>query len=216
VLRTNKHGKKEIQQKILIKEYTSYIGSVTGFEKLFFENACRNGYGIFNETVLISDGAKWIKNMKEKLYPDAQQILDFFHVSEKIWELGKAYFNDKSKQCAEWCTEICEKIENSKYLDIRNEIIKKEKIVKNKIISKYLDENISIIDYRLYKDKGYCIGSGAIEGSNKTVVQSRLKLLGMRWNRDTAQAIATLRSKIESNRWYSDVIIPVKEYYKKI
>jgi hypothetical protein len=213
ITRTNKYGKKEIQHKILKKEYTSYIGSALGFKKLFFESVCRNNYGLYNETVLISDGARWISNMKELLYPDATQILDFYHVSEKIWELGKLYFDNNSKKCEEWCTEICDKIEQSQYLDVKNEIIKKEKAVKNKKISPYLDKNIGIMDYKLYKEKGFCIGSGAIEGSNKNVVQSRLKLLGMRWNRDTAQAVAILRSKIESNRWDSDVVIPVREFY---
>ncbi|MDR1109621.1 MAG: hypothetical protein LBP92_02730, partial [Deltaproteobacteria bacterium] len=132
IIRTNKRGKKEIQHKILKKEYTSYIGSASGFQKLFFESVCRNNYGQYKETVLISDGARWISNMKELLYPDATQILDFYHVSEKIWELGKLYFDNNSKKCEEWCTEICDKIEQSQYLDVKNEIIKKEKSVKNK------------------------------------------------------------------------------------
>jgi hypothetical protein len=45
-----------------------------------FSLAVRNGYGKYKETVLIGDGATWIRSMKEELFPDAQQILDFSHL----------------------------------------------------------------------------------------------------------------------------------------
>ncbi|MDR0684516.1 MAG: hypothetical protein LBF83_05255 [Spirochaetaceae bacterium] len=32
----------------------------------------------------MSDGAAWIRNMVEELFPDAQQILDFFHLCENV------------------------------------------------------------------------------------------------------------------------------------
>jgi hypothetical protein len=210
VLRTNRHGQIEPQHKILKKEYTSYIGSVTGFKKLFFENACRNGYGIFKDTVMISDGAQWISNMVLDLFPDAVHILDFYHVSEKIWDLGKLHFENDPAACHEWCRRICDAIEASEYQKVRQDIVKIESMVKSARVSTYLDKNLDRIDYKYYHLKKYCIGSGAIEGSNKSVIQRRLKLSGMRWNRAPAQSVATLRCKKDSDRWYIDVVVPVR------
>ena len=65
----------------------------------------------------------------------------------------------------------------------------------------YMVNNKERIKYKYYKDKGYYIGSGAIESGNKMVIQQRMKQSGMRWSIDGGQYIAALRTRHESNRW---------------
>lgn len=72
----------------------------------------------------------------------------------------------------------------------------------------YISNNVKNMDYVAYKEKGYFIDSGSIEGGNKIVLQERLKRVGMRWNIPTAQAMLTLRAKAESNLWHQDVEVP--------
>jgi hypothetical protein len=228
VKRTDKHGKIVTEYVINVKDYIAYIGCAKEFQKFFFECACKNGYGRYEEVVLISDGASWISNLKEDLFPDAIHILDFFHLSEKIWDLGKSFFNiidekdEENKKYSDyksWCNHIIDSLEESKYQDVKKDIEQKlkkvnnrNKLKKNNLID-YIEKHISNIDYKTYINKGYSIGSGAIEGANKNVLQQRLKLLGMRWNRDSAQAIAILRSKLKGVRWFEDVVCPVREHY---
>jgi hypothetical protein len=57
-----------------------------------------------------------------------------------------------------------------------------------------------------YKEKGYYVGSGAIESGNKVVLQKRLKLAGMRWNELPAQYLLSLRAKYESGLWLESVV----------
>lgn len=85
----DKHGIR--QHRILRRDYTSLIGDSDQFTKLMFLLAVRNGYGLYKETVLISDGATWIRNMKDLIFPDAQQILDFYHLKEHISDHMKKY-----------------------------------------------------------------------------------------------------------------------------
>ncbi|MDR1134843.1 MAG: hypothetical protein LBL49_01490 [Clostridiales Family XIII bacterium] len=92
---TDKKGKR--QHRILRKEYVSYIGSVTEFKKHLSACALRGGYGSFRETVILSDGATWIRNMAEELFPDAQHILDFFHL---VTRRGKAIGSIAGKKSA--------------------------------------------------------------------------------------------------------------------
>jgi hypothetical protein len=47
------------------------------------------------------------------------------------------------------------------------------------------------------------IASGVMEASCKTLVTQRLKRSGMAWTNPGGQAILTLRSLIQSNRWHS-------------
>jgi hypothetical protein len=65
----------------------------------------------------------------------------------------------------------------------------------------YMTNNRRRINYKDFKDKGYYIGSGAIEGANKTVRQHRMNQAGMRWGINGGQYIAALRAKFESGLW---------------
>ncbi|MDR2352272.1 MAG: hypothetical protein LBF22_03770 [Deltaproteobacteria bacterium] len=196
----NKKG--ELQHSIGKREYITYVGEAEIFKMHLFALALRNGYGQYKETVLISDGATWIRNMKEELFPDAQQILDFFHLCENISTFGKAVFDMDEQKYKPWLDEIIDLFKNSQ----TNEAIKKINSLGKKNLAKskfnllgYINNNINNIDYAEYKKRGYFIGSGAIESANRTVLQERLKRPGMRWNKQTGQYILTLMSKAKSD-----------------
>jgi hypothetical protein len=55
--------------------------------------------------------------------------------------------------------------------------------------------------YAEYVRKKLPIASGVMEASCKTLVTQRLKRSGMAWTRPGGQAILTLRSLIQSDRW---------------
>jgi hypothetical protein len=55
--------------------------------------------------------------------------------------------------------------------------------------------------YAEYLRKKLPIASGVMEASCKTLVTQRLKRSGMAWTRPGGQAILTLRSLIQSERW---------------
>lgn len=191
------------------REYISYIGSVTEFKKHFFALAQRNGYGQYKETVLLSDGATWIRNLKEELFPDAQQILDFFHLCENTHAFAKLLYKTDENQAKAWAKEICDQLEDGKYEDVLKILAayKDVNVPAGTVnLYNYISNNKSNIDYPAYKKRGYFIGSGAIESGNKVVLQSRLKQAGMRWNPTTAQYMLSLKSKEKSGLWYSDVI----------
>jgi hypothetical protein len=55
--------------------------------------------------------------------------------------------------------------------------------------------------YALYLRQKLPIASGVVEAACKTLVAQRLKQSGMRWSQAGGQAIVTLRSLIQSERW---------------
>ena len=213
----NKKG--ESTSKILKKEYTSYVGTAQEFKKHLFACAIRNGYGEYEETVILSDGATWIRKIGEELFPDAVQILDLFHLSENTYSYAKAIFKNDESKYKPWADDIIKKLKNGEKLDVI-QILKK---MKNRKIPKgtvnlytYLLNNIDKIDYNLYEEKGYYVGSGAIESGNKVVLQKRMKLAGMRWNELFAQYLLSLRAKYESGLWKKEVIhIILKHDFKQ-
>ena len=55
--------------------------------------------------------------------------------------------------------------------------------------------------YKYFKELGYPIGSGVIEGACKHLVQLRMKRSGMKWTIDRANAVLQLRCQKLNNRW---------------
>jgi len=203
------------QHQILRREYISYVGSVTEFKKHLLACSLRNGYGRFKETVVLSDGATWIRNMVDEIFPDAQQILDFYHLCENVHDFAKAIFNMNESKYAPWAESVCSYLKKSQYNFVLKELeTQKDKKPNNCPVNLYgyITNNIRNIDYAAYQEKGYFIGSGAIESGNKLILQDRLKRAGMRWNTTTAQAMLSLKTKAESNLWFRDVELPFLDY----
>jgi hypothetical protein len=205
---TNCKGEK--QHQISKREYVAYMGGVSEFKKHLLSCALKNGYGDYKETVLISDGATWIRNMRDELFPDAQQILDYYHLCENVNTYAKQLFGMEPSQYSEWANEICNLLKASRWAEV---LVKLESIKKPSYcpidLHGYISHNIANIDYVQYLDKGYFIGSGAIESGNKSVLQQRLKQAGMRWNTHTAQCLLTLRAKYKSGLWKQEVQRPI-------
>jgi hypothetical protein len=199
------------QHQILRKEYISYVGSVAEFKKHLLACSLRNGYGLFKETVVLSDGATWIRNMVDEMFPDAQQILDYYHLCENVYTFAKALFGMDESRYVPWAKSICSNLKSSQYdLVLRDLKRYKDNVPSGCSVNLfgYISNNIRNIDYALYQEKGYFIGSGAIESGNKLILHDRLKRAGMRWNPSSAQAMLTLRTKAESNLWFRDVEQP--------
>jgi len=65
----------------------------------------------------------------------------------------------------------------------------------------YFRKQRTRMDYADYQRQHLPIGSGVVEAACKTLVTQRLKGSGMAWSPAGGQAILTLRSLIQSNRW---------------
>jgi hypothetical protein len=189
------------------KEYSAYIGSASDFSKFVYQIAINQGYGQYEQTIILGDGAAWIRTMCEDLFPDALQILDFYHLCENVYDFAKYAFKKDEKRYKPWAKKIIRWIREERLDEVFREV-GKTGITKTPTgvvnLKGYLINNKDKMSYNRYLLKGYYIGSGAIESANKVILQRRLKQAGMRWSVPTAQAVLSLRAKVESGLW-SDV-----------
>jgi len=58
----------------------------------------------------------------------------------------------------------------------------------------YLERNAGRLDYKLFLENGWPIGSGGIESAHKWVLHKRMKQPGMRWSRENARKMACARA----------------------
>ena len=187
---------------INLKEYVAYIGSVDTFRILVFAKAVELEYWKYENIVFISDGATWLRNMITELFPEAVQILDKFHLIENIYDYAKYIFKDDMQKVEEFKDKIIGYCYSGDFYLIEKELEKYKNIQVPKTVCNlpvYLENNRDKINYSKYEHNGWFIGSGAIESSNKTVVQLRLKQAGMRWSVDGANYMIALRCMVESN-----------------
>jgi hypothetical protein len=68
-------------------------------------------------------------------------------------------------------------------------------------VLKYLRAHRHMMHYAAYREEAIPIGSGVIEAACKTLVTQRMKNSGMRWGSEGGQAILTLRSWAQSERF---------------
>jgi len=188
---------------IVKKEYMAYIGRSEDFKKYVLDTAVRGGYGNVKAVVVIADGAAWIRNMCEEIFPDAVQILDYYHLKENIYSYAKYKFNNDSARYTAWAEAAADKIWAGLVDELLENLPSNEKLPAGTTnLKTYLSNNRDRIHYSQYRDKGYFIGSGPIESANKLIAQRRLKQAGMRWSVDGAQALLSLRAKAESGLWH--------------
>ena len=212
VHRVNKNGNDDY--KILEREYIGYVGTVDEFKKHLVALCIRNNCERVKDVVILSDGATWIKNLKDEMFPCAEQILDLYHLKENVGKFAVYIFHNDKTKYSTWSDRICGMLENGEWQEVLKELApykdKKYPLgVPN--LYKYIWNHRDCINYPRYRRRGWIVGSGAIESGNKTVLQERLKLPGMRWDINKAQGVIALRAKYKSNMWNTYVVPLVTE-----
>lgn len=187
----------------------SYVGSFKSseeFGKRLWVEAYRQRVEEVREKIVLGDGAKWIWNEAKKRYPAATQIVDWYHASERIWKVGKAIYGEGTETGEAWVKQRLKElkegfvervIESIKELKPKTEERKKE--ISSAIT--YFNNNKERMRYNEYREKGYFIGSGVVEGACKHIIGARLKQSGMKWSKEGGEAILQLRICCLNNRW---------------
>ena len=208
VKHTPKDGSPEYWS-IGVREYISYFGESDQFLDFLYSVALKHGLEEHRKIVIISDGAKWIKNFKTKYCSDLNcvHILDYTHLKENIFKFANSYIKGTSEDKHKWANALKELIKAGK----KDEAIKMAEPYQDQKgdavnIYSYLKNNYDSIDYPKYKEANYFIGSGAVESGHKSTSKERMCLQGMRWCTDSGQYVLSSKMKYDSGLWHSYVV----------
>ena len=186
-------------------QYLATLERAESFGEQVYAAAFDRGVENAEEVVALGDGAPWIWKSFAHHYPDAVQILDFYHASEHLNEVARAWYGEGTDKARRWvearerdllsdCVDtVIRSILSWRPVDDDAREIRRKKLV-------YFETNKERMRYATFKAQGYHIGSGLVESACKTVVGQRLKLSGMRWSEPGAEAMLHLRSLILTNR----------------
>lgn len=161
--------------------------------------------------IALSDGGSGLEDFLAENFPRVEEvILDFYHVTEYLGDLAKAYSGGDEglaeRLSGQWCQQLKHQggaavLERLRQLDVRG----KGGAVREKLreVLVYLENQRHRTDYPRYLSQGWQIGSGPVESGCKRVVGGRLKGGGMRWGEDGADGMCHLRALLlsEPQQW---------------
>lgn len=162
--------------------------------------ARHRGLGNAQNKVLLGDGALWIWELARVNFPDAQQILDYYHACEHLHELATtvAVSPETLSTWTEWLWEG--KIESIiKEASKAKSCLHEQETAEGQIA--YFIKNMERMRYAAFRQKGFFIGSGVVEGACKNVVGKRLKQSGMFWSLPGAENILDYRCAVLNKRY---------------
>ena len=152
------------------------------------------------KVVVLGDGAPWIWNLAADRFPERAEILDWYHANEHLSEAARKLYGPYSEKAAAWRKSIADRlwendidgvIQDLEVLATRQRSQEKRSTLEE--LAGYFTKNRTRMTYGSYRDRGYHVGSGAVESAVNHVVQQRMKRPGMRWKSPGADAILALR-----------------------
>jgi len=158
------------------------------------------------ELIFIGDGAAWIWRLVEQYFPDAIQIVDWFHACEYLVNVAHVAFSETKKR-QDWLTTQRTALWNGELdtvIDACQAHVQSGRDPNDDPAQKavtYFTNNRSRMDYPAYRDNGYQIGSGTIESAAKQIVSQRMKVTGAIWNLASARWVAKARAAFLSDQW---------------
>ena len=157
--------------------------------------------------VKLADGAKDNWTYLDDELPDDVSLVDFFHAAEHLklaLDIAHGEGTLKSKSGFEKYRLILRDDDQGVEKVIRHFNYHYRKHPRRKKLLreiKYFRHNRHRMRYADARSKNLPIGSGVVEAACKTLATQRLKRSGMRWRHDGGQAILTLRSLLQSDRF---------------
>jgi len=172
------------------------------FAQRVLREARRRRFTEAGRQVVIGDGAPWIWNIAQELFPQAIQIVDKFHVKQHLSELGKALYGAQSDQARAWAERRHGELDAGRFHDLLRAVRRHaDRSDDARKCFQYLHRNRARMRYPKFEAEGLCTGSGVVEAGCKVVVGTRLKRAGMRWTLTGANTIIALRCSRLSGRF---------------
>lgn len=184
--------------------YYTAICAAQEFGALLWSTGVQRNANLARELIFLGDGAEWIWNLVKSNFPQAVQIVDWFHACEYLMPVAKVAFADKAQQHV-WVSNVKDSLWRGELDDViaacqaqvNPEL---ENDPAQKAVT-YFQNNRRRMDYPTYRKQGYHIGSGTIESAAKQIGTQRMKVAGAIWNEDSARNVAKARAAYLSEHW---------------
>ena len=172
---------------------------VPSFSRALLNEAVKRGYHGVDTVVFTADGAEWIWIMVEDRFRSAVQIVDFYHAAEHLGIL--CHLAEPDKERAEAIFKLRRRLMKVhgaacvvRYFENLPAVHPKK--IEIDAALRYFRTNLKRMEYGKFRKLGYFIGSGAMEGTCKSLVNQRTDLAGQRWHPSGSLNVLRIRALI--------------------
>lgn len=146
---------------------------------------------------VVCDGAAWIWKHVQALFPQARQVLDYYHCAQDLHRVAKAHYGLSGQAC-EWVEATMTRLYLGKVSLVLGGLkrMQAQSDEAKKAMANgwdYLEEHRGRTASRPLRRGGYPLGSGGIESSNKFICHVRLKRSGAWWYESNSTQMVALR-----------------------
>ena len=174
----------------------------SAFAQRVWRESQRRRFTQAERTATLGDGAPWIWNLVEELFPGAIQIVDRFHAKQHLSELSKALYGLTSPRAVQWAKRRHEELDSGQFrallAALRRQVARSEEARR---CLHYFQSNRERMRYPEFHAQGLCTSTGVVEAGCKVAISTRLKRAGMHWTVRGANAIIALRCSKLSGRF---------------
>lgn len=167
--------------------------------------ALRAGLGRAQKLLYLGDGAEWVWNLKKDRWNSAIELLDFYHASEHLWNLGRALHSERQPALSNWVEPLLHRVRHGREKQALHRIGQLNRptgepgnVVRRE--QNYFKTHSGRMNYQQIAQQGWPIGSGAVESACRQK-QCRFKRCGQFWTKQGLRNLCTLDEARRNHHW---------------
>ncbi len=176
--------------------YRAVLGSVAEFAPALWGLAVEGQVPQAAEVSVVADGADWIWNLADDLFPDGVQIVDWYHATEYLAHSAEALFPDNSPAAQSWQQARRDDL----FMGHTHMLIEPLARAGLSAQADYFRKHTRRMQYQEFHEDDRPLGSGTVESGIKRF-KHRLCGAGMRWARPSAERMLVLRAAVLSHNF---------------
>lgn len=180
--------------------YTAILGSKDEFRPALWALVVQQNLPTARKRSVVADGARWIWDLAEDVCPDGQQVVDWYHAVEHLYDASTALYPDEQDvhKRQRWFKTY----KNKLYMGNIDTLISVLHKRGGSQFATYFERHKRRMTYLKFREDGLPIGSGTVESAVKQFKQ-RLSGTGMRWLPENVNRMLVIRASVLGNDFHS-------------
>jgi hypothetical protein len=171
--------------------YRGVLGNVNEFAPALWALAVQQQVPQAADVAVIADGADWIWNLADDLFPDSVQIVDWYHATEYLAHAAEALYPQDADAAHTWQ----QARRNDLYLGQTHKLMAPLEQAGLTTQADYFRQHTRRMQYQEFHEQDRPLGSGTVESGIKRF-KHRLTGAGMRWIRPGADRMLVIRAAV--------------------
>jgi hypothetical protein len=196
-------GRGLLSEKVVV----SWQGEPLELGRRLHWEALRHGLARSRQVLVVADGAPWIWNVVADRWAGATELLDFYHASQHLWNVGRVLSRGDETQAAAWVQPRLHRLRHGQQRALLRELatLRAPRGEAGALVRReqhYFAAHTARMNYRELAERGWPIGSGAVESACRQR-QCRFKRPGQFWTANGLRHLGALIEVQSNGHWHN-------------